>query len=389
MNTSETYDYIIAGSGAAGLMLAYRMSQDAYFDSKKILLIDRVVKNSNDRTWCYWEEGDGEWDHLTTKSWHKIYFGSKDFSKSIDLETYQYKMVRSSDLYKFIFDILKKKDNFEFNTNRIGQISEKNNLVHVKTTEKEFVGKKVLNSIFDPSIIETLPEFPYLKQHFIGWFIKTDLAIFDENQATFMDFTVAQRGNTRFMYVLPTSPYEALVEYTLFSENLLDTTEYESEIELYLSKLGISDYTITEKEIGNIPMTSYPFERHNTSNILHIGSAGGWTKASTGYTFASTTRKSRDLVSFLKKESDFTRFHKLSRYWYYDLIFLDVLHRNNEVGSRVFSSIFSNNRLKNIFRFLDESGTMLGDIKIMLKTRPMWLFTRSAILNLIKMFKRY
>ncbi len=365
------------------------MSQDSFFDDKKILLIDQFIKNTNDRTWCFWEDGDGEWDHLVSKSWQKIYFGSQNFTKDIELGTYNYKMLRSSNFYNFIYEILKEKSNFELATNTIIQISEKENLVHIHSDEKIFFSKKVFNSIFDPTIIATLPEFPYLKQHFIGWFVKTEIPVFDDTKATFMDFTVDQKGNTRFMYVLPTTPYEALVEYTLFSEHLLNKSEYESEIKQYLSKLGISDYIITETEMGDIPMTSYPFERHNTSNLLHIGSAGGWTKASTGYTFASTTRKTKELINFLKKESDFTRFHHRSRYWYYDLIFLGVLHRNNEVGSDVFSSIFRNNSLIKIFHFLDESGTFFEDIKIMFRTRPIGLFSLSAILNFTKMFKRY
>jgi lycopene beta-cyclase len=389
LNTIEQYDYVIAGSGAAGLMLAYRMSQDSYFDHKKVLLIDRFVKNTDDRTWCFWEEGTGEWDHLMSKTWGKIYFGSQDFKKDIDLGTYHYKMLRSSDFYAFVHNILRDKHNFELVIDAITHLSEVDNLVHIHTDQKIFAGKKVFNSIFDPSVIATLPEFPYLKQHFIGWFVKTDLPVFDDTKATFMDFTVDQKGNTRFMYVLPTTPYEALVEYTLFSEHLLDKSEYEAEIKQYLTKIGISNYVITETEMGNIPMTSYPFERHNTSNIMYIGSAGGWTKASTGFTFASTTRKTKELVSFLKKESDLSRFYHRNRYWYYDLIFLDVLYRNNEVGSDVFSSIFRRNSLKKIFQFLDENNTIPGDIKIMLKTRPMWLFTKSAFLNLIKMFKRY
>ena len=40
-----------------------------------------------------------------------------------------------------------------------------------------------------------------------------------------------QKGNTRFMYVLITSENEALLEYTLFSKNLLSKGEYEAEIQ--------------------------------------------------------------------------------------------------------------------------------------------------------------
>ena len=34
-------DYIITGVGAAGLILAYRMACDAYFDNKSIIIIDK------------------------------------------------------------------------------------------------------------------------------------------------------------------------------------------------------------------------------------------------------------------------------------------------------------------------------------------------------------
>jgi len=93
------------------------------------------------------------------------------------------------------------------------------------------------------------------------------------------------------MYVLPTSANEALLEYTLFSKDLLAKEEYETEIQNYIQKLGITEYEIIEKEQGNIPMTCYPFWQHNSKNILNIGSAGGWTKASTGYTFKNTVKK--------------------------------------------------------------------------------------------------
>ena len=38
------YDYIILGGGASGLMMAYRMVSDSYFDDKSILIIDQEKK---------------------------------------------------------------------------------------------------------------------------------------------------------------------------------------------------------------------------------------------------------------------------------------------------------------------------------------------------------
>jgi lycopene beta-cyclase len=86
------------------------------------------------------------------------------------------------------------------------------------------------------------------------------------------------------MYVLPTSPTEALLEYTLFSHDLLAKAEYETAIKEYIAQLNYQ-LLHNRKEQGSIPMTCYPFWKKIHKKVLNIGTAGGWTKASTGYTF--------------------------------------------------------------------------------------------------------
>lgn len=176
------------------------------------------------------------------------------------------------------------------------------------------------------------------------------------------------------MYVLPISKTEALVEYTLFSEKLLPKEEYENEIQLYLKKLGTKNFEILEKEQGSIPMTSYPFWRKNTKRVLNIGTAGGWTKASTGFTFRNSDKKSSELVEFLCVNSSetleslrMTSFHKRNRFWFYDLLLLDILYRHNELGSSIFSSLFRKGNPALIFKFLDEETSLLEDFQVILK----------------------
>ena len=84
-----------------------------------------------------------------------------------------------------------------------------------------------------------------------------------------MDFDIPQKGNTRFIYMLPVNSKEALVEYTVFSKQLLDYSSYESGIKSYLDRKGITNYTTLRKEQGVIPMTCYPFTAHNSLNILN------------------------------------------------------------------------------------------------------------------------
>ena len=70
----EKLDYIICGGGASGLLLLQALTQDSFFSNKKILLIEREFKKSNDRTWSFWEEPNGDFDDLLYKKWNEANF---------------------------------------------------------------------------------------------------------------------------------------------------------------------------------------------------------------------------------------------------------------------------------------------------------------------------
>ena len=365
------YDYIITGSGASGLMLAYRMANDSFFDNSSILIIDKEKKNSDDRTWCFWENGEGEWDELLHKSWDKILFESNTYKNTIPLQSYAYKMLRSGVFYDKLWNFINTKNNIRFIEDTVVNIEGSEDGAIVETLKSKYFTTKLLNSIDLNKNYTLQKKYPVLLQHFCGWFIETDKISFDDSTATFMDFTVDQKRNTRFMYVLPISPNKALFEYTLFSKEVLTKEEYESELLKYLAIKSITEYTITEIEQGVIPMTSYKFWKQNSKNILHIGTVGGWTKASTGYTFKNTSKKSIQLIAFLKAENDFTHFRKKTRFWWYDLLLIDVLSSYNHLGSKLFSTLFKRNSLKNVFRFLDEETIFIEDLRIMLSMPPL------------------
>ncbi|WP_111683692.1 lycopene cyclase family protein [Winogradskyella tangerina] len=358
------YDYIILGAGASGLMLAYRMAQDSFFDDKSILIIDRVRDKGNDRTWCYWENGEGEWDHILTKTWPKIFFGSEKYSDTIEIAPYSYKMISSENFYDALWKVISKKSNITFIESAVKSFNEHKDSVEVITDKEHLTCGKLFNSIAKPDLYIKQKKYPVLQQHFLGWFVKTKEEVFDDSIATFMDFTIAQKGNTRFMYVLPMDKKTALFEYTLFSQDLLERSEYEDAIKQYLSERNISDYEIIEKEMGSIPMTSFKFFKLDSKHILNIGTAGGWTKASTGYTFRNTTKKTEKLLSFLKQEQDLSKFNRMTKFWYYDLLFLDVLYKYNKEGANLFASMFRKGNTNTIFKFLDEESSVIEDLKI-------------------------
>jgi lycopene beta-cyclase len=180
-----------------------------------------------------------------------------------------------------------------------------------------------------------------------------------------MNFKVPQKGNTRFMYVLPLGPNKALLEYTLFSQNVLERKEYKNAIADFLQELQTGGYEILEEEEGKIPMTCYRFDLKNNSKLLHIGTSGGWTKPSTGYTFQRINEKTKELVDFLKKGQPHSQFGKRSRFWFYDLLFVDVLAKDNANGAKLFKKMFEKNSPEVIFQFLDEKSTLWQELQIM------------------------
>jgi lycopene beta-cyclase len=369
MNSSQIkhFDYIFSGTGLATLMTVYKMVCSKKFEDKTILLLDSKTKKTNDRTWCFWDKSETIWDSIISQKWDSALFADENFKRDLDLKPYQYNLIRGIDFYNFVFEALSNQKNITFLNEKVTDINELSTHVFVGTDANRYTCESLFNSIYAKEFVETQQKYPVLQQHFIGWFIKSENAVYNPERATFMDFSVPQKGNTRFMYVLPASKTEALIEYTLFSKDLLPKEEYEKEIREYLAKLGVKNYEILEKEQGSIPMTCFPFWKKNTKRVLNIGTAGGWTKASTGYTFKNSDKKSTELAAFLLTGKGFKTFYKKTKFWYYDLLLLDILNRNNELGSSIFSSLFQKGNPTLILKFLDEETSLLEDLQVILK----------------------
>ncbi|MDA0758444.1 MAG: lycopene cyclase family protein [Bacteroidetes bacterium] len=378
------YDYIICGAGASGLSLATALSLDPLFSKTKILIIDpEFPKLVDDRTWCFWEEEKSSWDEMIFHSWNNVLFKSDNFSKNLSLKPFSYKMLKSKSRYNYSNQIISKNPNINSSKDKVLNVLDNGEYCEVKTSSGVYKSKKVFNSILNWELINNTQKYPLLIQHFEGWFIETEEDFFNTNEATFMDFSISQNSNTRFMYVLPFSKKEALIEYTLFSESQLNQKEYEDALTGYLKGLGIGEFSIKSKESGKIPMTVFPFEKQNSKNILFIGTAGGWSKPSTGYTFKNIERKTTAIVGFLKQENNFIKFSKKNRFWYYDLIFLDVLFQNNHLGSVLFTQMFKKNSPNLIFKFLDEKTSFIEEIKIMLSF-PKGIFIKTILKRIFK-----
>lgn len=373
------YDYIIAGTGLAGLSLAMHMMQQKALQTKRILLVDEVRKVANDRTWCFWEKGSGIFEPVVCKQWDKLWFHSEAFSKALSIAPYRYKMIRGIDFYQYCTEALAKHANVTFLQAKVESVFSART-TGIVANGKQYTAQYVFNSI-PPQKPALGKKHVWLLQHFRGWTVETGSPFFNPEEATLMDFRVSQKRGTTFCYVLPVSPTKALVEYTLFTPTLLQPDEYDEELKAYIRQyLALETYTVTESEFGIIPMTNYRFSK-GENNSINIGTAGGQTKGSSGYTFYFIQQHSQKIVEQLgsgkhpQVENSSRRFH------FYDAVLLEVLRQNHLQGADIFTQLFKKNKPQPVLSFLNNSSSLPAEARI-ISTLPTLPFLRAAIRQL-------
>jgi lycopene beta-cyclase len=383
------YDLIIAGAGLSGLSLVYHLRQHDNLKNKTILLIDKAPKTQNDRTWSFWEAGSGVFEHLVAKKWKQVFFYSNYLEKQLDMHDYAYKMIRGIDFYQYMNDFVAKDPNVTVLYGDIQSIKTIENKGIVTVNNTEYVAEFVCSSIYD-----TLPqqaEKHYLLQHFKGWIVRTKQPSFDAQQATLMDFRVAQEGDCRFVYVLPTDAHTAMIEYTVFSDALLEDSIYDTNLKNYIHNyLKINDYEIEHVEFGVIPMTNASFEKKPSARVLTIGTAGGNTKPSTGYTYQTIQKNCTAIAAHYANTGNLENFKALEipLFELYDSTLLRIMAHKKLSVDAVFSDLFQKNPASRILRFLDNETTMSEDIKIM-SSVPILPFLKAAIQEgFLQIFKK-
>ena len=378
--SNRFFDYAIVGAGAAGLHLAIKMAEDPFFKDFNILIIDKDEKNTNDRTWSFWEETNARWDDIATKVWStaKFYGSGKEYT--LPLNNYSYKTIRSSDFYEYAKSILKSSGIFEWVHGEVVNIEKG----QITTEEKTYTAKHIFDSQVPQAFYDQKDQYQSLDQHFLGWIIETEESVFDPEEFVMMDYRVQWKDDTSFTYILPFSSTRALVEYTLFNSELIDKADYESKLKEYISTfLKIDRYNIEEVEQGVIPMSDYPFHKHHTPFVTKIGTAGGWVRPSSGYSFKNGDRYSDKIISNIKGGRKPYSGVASNRFRMYDSIFLRVLKERNDLGEKIFHTLYTKHPIKKLFRFLDEGSTLLEDVQIMFSLNKR-VFQRSLLKSIFR-----
>ena len=372
------YDFVIAGAGCSGLSLATSLAKANLKQS--ILLIDNNIHTNQDKTWCFWDTPNSSVLPFTTTVWQNLTFYSDNYEKREKILPFNYVGVKSEDFYKYSYEVLKNAKNIDIVEENIECIYGLESGACLETKTQKFHCRYLFNSTsISSGHFERHSSYYSLKQQFQGWFIKIEKPVFEKKTATFMDFRTEQHQDVRFFYVLPYSDREALIEYTIFSKQLLADEAYDEQIEKYIQEtLQIEKFTIIEKEKGVIPMEFiHPDTTHN--HIIPIGIVGGALKPSTGFAFSLIQKQVEQIIKSIQSDNLPLCNKKIqNRFSFYDTILLHLLQKKEINKSAIFISLFKGNNIGTILTFLSEKTGILGEMKIF-STLPIKVFIGALI----------
>ena len=374
---NRRYDYIFTGAGCAAMSLLMRLLQHPDTSSKRILLLDKDNTGMRNKTWCFWEKGTGFFESIIHRQYKQLWYHGNGYSKCSNILPYHYKMIRGEDFYHHCMEAIATHPNVEWLNGEALPIDGDGEEAVVQVNGDTYFASYIFNSIiFQPPVLKKHEHM--LLQHFKGWSMETEEPVFDPSAATLMDFRVSQEYGTAFVYVMPLSQRQALVEYTLFTAELLTSEQYEAVLKQYIQEHIKSAYTVLNKEEGKIPMTNYRWPE-SKGKLINIGTAGGQTKSSSGYTFQFIQQHAELLSRQLARgEEPRPQGYQHTRFHFYDAVLLEVLVKQYLPGETIFTRLFSKNKLSGVLQFLGNQSSLSDEIRI-ISVLPKWPFLKAAL----------
>ena len=353
----KTYDLVFSGFGASSCILINQLHKKNELHKKRILILDPSEKKTNDKTFCFWANPNDDIvvDHqeIVTHSWSKVWI---DEALTSNIAPLKYHHISSEGLYNKTRKVLKNYD-VTFCNETVEKIEE-DEVVSIWTSESNYMAHLVFDSR-PPKIKTPLSEKQNIWQSFLGYKVKLNNSVLDEDTCTLMDFNVVQDGATQFVYVLPYSTNEALIELTRFGKEKIDVEMAENALKNYINQ-HYGAFEVKQVERGMIPMFLDMPRSNQSKRIVPIGTRAHMVKPSTGYAFKNMYEHAKSLSTQPGKSKQ--RKPSSLRFKFYDRLLIYILAVWPKMGKPIFSRLFGSKSLSFILKFLDENTSMKEDI---------------------------
>lgn len=371
------YDLIILGGGCAGLSLAMRLA-DLGTQSPVTLIIEKRSDYFNDRTWCFWDEGNPALKDWADHAWQsfEIQYDDKQLIKNCSHNPYL--MISALTFYtRAIQKILANQLRFRLNNHEsvLDVIKLPNQSWRITTNIDVYTTKQIVDT---RPVSDVQDGMSLLWQSFIGFEIEVNKALFDNKKFTLMDIDKNFQSGLGFTYILPLSESRALIEYTVFCEQAMSSNSLQPYLDFALAKqTHHHDYKILRKEFGQLPMGNQHIKKSDDPSYLFAGLYAGAARPSSGYAFQRIQNWACLCEQAWVKNQSFTPVPKDATLTAsMDDVFLHVLKSTPVGAATLFFEFFSKSKVISTIRFLSDHAT-LSDLVAIVLSMPTLLFLKS------------
>jgi len=379
---NKIYDFVFIGLGASNSLILISLIQKGLIKNKKIAVFEPDGKTNNDKTYCFWANPKDsivvELKTIISRSFNAIQVNK---TRAENIEDCPYHYIRSIDLYNFTLEILNEAK-IEIHRNSVEEITFKNEVNALHSGSEVYQ----CNYVFDSRpFLNLIPKDEiYIHQSFLGWHIRCVNDVFQKDTFDMMNFNIDQNDFTQFMYVIPFSSNEALVEITRFGTERIELPYAATILDEFITK-EFGKFEKLGEEIGCIPMTTFVNPINQQEGILNTGARANLIKPSTGYGFKKMFAFAQ-LVTLRIESDDLKEFNKITldskeRFKFYDRLLLMILLLWPTYGKKIFTRLFYKRPILSIFSFLDEKSSLLEEIKIFMSL-PFKPFIKALFLHL-------
>ncbi|QWF77953.1 lycopene cyclase family protein [Amycolatopsis sp. CA-230715] len=348
---------VIAGGGLSGATLAAHLAAEPRV-TDEVTVVDDGRSPFSEAGWAYWSDRPGLLSGAVSRTFDcfRVHAGGRD--RTLGLGRYRYHRVRGTDFAAEVERLIGAHGGVTFRRGRVERVGDGELVVDGERWEADWV--------FDSVAGPRTPPPADARLVFRGWHLRSEEPVFDPEVVTFADFRTAQDLAASFVYVLPRSPAEALVELTSFTapEHHVapEPRQQRAALAEYLEQIvGTDRYTVLREEGAALPLTAAPAKRRS-GRTMAIGTKAGLAKASTGFAYQRIQRDSAAIVRSLR-----TRGHPFAvpagaaRYRWFDGALLDVVVREPARLEQTFAALFDRGSAEPVLRFLDEASTPWQD----------------------------
>lgn len=368
---SNQSDLIILGGGCAGLSLGMNLANYGAACPRTLILEGRQ-EYTNDRTWCFWGGFGSDSQKLATRRWESFSIATSRDRITRSCKENPYLMVASKDFYQAAQEVIAQSSRINLKMESIvsGEVLKRGGHWHVETPMGVYTA---------PRIVDTRPKVPHsgdfeplLWQSFLGEEITTEEDTFDPGCAELMDFSGSSSERILFLYVLPFSKKEALVEATVFGPEPLKAEDLEESFgALVKQRLQGCPYSSGRREHGILPMGIPLDNRQKDPSYIRAGLMAGGARPSSGYAFQRIRKWSQECAIVLAKGGppiSHPQDPLIIRTM--DALFLHVLYSRPELAPDLFFSLFSKVDPVRVARFMSDRASLADCLTIMASLPP-------------------